>query len=549
MTNEQAKTNSARKKILIIVLCVLVAAALAIVAFMYLDQSGSDLALEGVSVAGVDISGMTREEALAATSKIPQEILNKIQISIDFDGEVSKYTAQDLGLTTDYDAVIEQALSYGHGGNFFERLQISNDTKKQGKDFSVTAHADRETISAVLLPLKQQLDKEPVEASYEFMPRGYLNDGTAYTPDEQALIETAAGAEKIDLPSDIARISSDETPNALRYQYWQNNHYVENYIPNQADVSRFLYKGGESGREIDVESVIDSVVTQVESNSYSTVVAPVKVLEPDVTIDDLKKETQLVASWTSSFSNHAGYNRNWNVAKLSGIIDGVVIQPGEEWSINKEAGNRTVSGGWKEAAGIVNGGYVQQAGGGVCQISSTLYNAAIRSALEITDSTHHSIQSDYIPLGLDATISSGSPDLKIKNPYNTPVYIVSYVNPEDQNVTVEIYGQTVVDPTYGDVILDFSFVDGGTFGSPGMQMVYNTPVAPDNTPIPAGGAYEYAKARPGKSVETYIHYLSPEGEELAVESFHNYKWNPINGITYVNGPDPANPWGTPAPAA
>jgi hypothetical protein len=237
------------------------------------------------------------------------------------------------------------------------------------------------------------------------------------------------------------------------------------------------------------------------------------------------------------------------VAKLSGIIDGVVIQPGEEWSINKEAGNRTVSGGWKEAAGIVNGGYVQQAGGGVCQISSTLYNAAIRSALEITDSTHHSIQSDYIPLGLDATISSGSPDLKIKNPYNTPVYIVSYVNPEDQNVTVEIYGQTVVDPTYGDVILDFSFVDGGTFGSPGMQMVYNTPVAPDNTPIPAGGAYEYAKARPGKSVETYIHYLSPEGEELAVESFHNYKWNPINGITYVNGPDPANPWGTPAPAA
>jgi hypothetical protein len=287
----------------------------------------------------------------------------------------------------------------------------------------------------------------------------------------------------------------------------------------------------------------------VESGSYSTIVAPVNQVEPKVTIDELKKQTQLIASWTSSYSNHAGYNRNWNVAKLSGIINGVVIEPSQEFSINEQAGNRTVSKGWQEAAGIVNGGYVQQAGGGVCQISSTLYNAAIRSALEITDSTHHSIQSDYIPLGLDATISSGSPDLKIKNPNDTPVYIVSYVNPVDQNITVEIYGQTVVDPKYGDVILDFSFVEGGTFGTPGMQMIYNAPVAPDNTPIPAGGAYEYAKARLGKSVETYIHYLSLDGTELGVESFHNYKWNPINGITYVNGPDPANPWATPTPAA
>lgn len=547
MTNEPKQSNS--KKILIIVLCVLIA-ALGVTAFMFFNQSDNGLALEGVSVAGVDISGMTKEEALAATSQVSQDVLDKIEIPVDFDGELSKFTAMDLGLTTDYDSAVEQALSYGHTGSFFDKMKAAKETKEQGKDFPVSAHADKDKIAAVLLPLKEQLDKNPVDASFEFMPRGYLEDGTPYTPDEQALIEKSADGEDLDHPDDLARIPENEMPNKLRYQYWQNDHYEENYIPADADISRFLYTSGENGRVIDMEAVINSIAAEVESGSYSTIAAPLQQQEPEVTIDDLKKQTQLIASWTSSYSNHANFNRNWNVAKLSGIINAVMMQPGEEWSINEEAGVRTVSAGWKEAAGIVNGGYVQQAGGGVCQISSTLYNAAIRAALEITDSTHHSIQSDYIPLGLDATISSGSPDLKIKNPYDTPVYIVSYVNPKDKNVTVEIYGQTVVDPEYGDVILDFSFVNGGSFGTPGMQMVYNTPVAPDNTPIPAGGAYEYAKARPGKSVETYIHYLSLDGTELGMESFHNYKWNPINGTTYVNGPDPANPWGTPtAPAA
>ena len=547
MTNDPKKSNS--KKILLIVLCVLIA-ALGITAFMFFSQSGKDdLALKGVSVAGIDISEMTREEALAATAQIPQDILDKVEISIDIEGKTSKFTATDLGLTTDYDSVIDLAMSYGHTGSFFEKLKVANDTKELGKDFPVAAHADKEKVAAVLLPLKDQLDKQPVEASYEFMPRGYLEDGTPYAPDEQTMIEDSAGGESIDEPSDLARISEDQMPNKLRYQYWQNDHYVENYIPADADISRFLFSGGENGRVIDMEYVINSVVAEVESNSYATIVAPVQQQEPDKTIDELKKETELVSSWTSSYSNHASFNRNWNVAKLSSIINGVVIQPGEEWSINEEAGVRTVSSGWKEAAGIVNGGYVQEPGGGVCQISSTIYNTAIRTAMEITDSTHHSIQSDYIPFGLDATISSGGPDLKIKNPYDTPVYIVSYVNPKDQNVTVEMYGQTVVAPTYGDVILDFSFISGGSFGEPGMQIVYNTPVAPDNTPIPAGGAYEYAKARPGKSVETFIHYLSLDGTELAKESFHKYKWNPINGITYVNGPDPANPWGAPVPPA
>lgn len=531
-----------KKKILIIIICIL-AAALAVTAILFVGQVYDGLAVEGVSVQGIDISGMDKEQALAAASNAPDALLSEVEITVDFDGEIVTFNAEELGLTTDYEDVVSQALAFGNTGNLFERIQNTNAAKDQGKNFKISIQADRDTVIAALLPVIDQYDRDPVDATYEFMPRGYLEDGTAYVPDEQELIELAADGENLGLPEDLVRISDDEMPNALRYEYWENDHYVDDYIPADANVARFKYTDEVVGRTFDAEAIADIVLAQVENDVYSTIEAAAEYAEPDVTVEDLQYDTQLVASWTSSYSNHAGYNRNWNVAKLSGIVNGVIIQPDEEWSINDEAGPRTVSGGWMEAAGIVNGGYVQQAGGGVCQISSTTYNAAIRAAMDITDVTHHSISSDYIPLGFGATISTGGPDLKFKNPYDTPVYIVSYVNPEDMNVTVEIYGPPVVDETYGEVILDFTYVDGGYYGTPAMQVIYNSPATPDGTPIAANASYVYAQARQGRIVETYIHYLSLDGTELGSDTFHNYKWAPINGITYVNAAPPA---GTPA---
>lgn len=540
--NTASQGDKNKRKILIIVICIL-AAALVVTAVMFLGQVYNGLALEGVSVQGVDISKMDLNQALSATSGIPQEMLKDIKITVDFDGETSSFTAEDLGLTTNYEDVVSQALAYGNTGNIFERISNANTAKKQGKDFKVNVLADRNTVLAALQTIKDKLDRQPIDATFAFTPRGYLEDGTVYQPDEQEMIEKSAARENLGLPEDLVRIPEDQMPSILRYDYWQNDHYVEDYVPADANISRFEYTDEVVGRTFNIESVADIIIAQVENSVFSTIKAPVEYAQPQVTAEDLKSKTQLVASWTSSYSRHEGYNRNWNVAKLSGILNGVIIKPGEEWSINEQAGARTLSNGWLEAAGIVNGGYVPEAGGGVCQLSSTTYNAAIRAALEITDATHHSISSDYIPLGFDATISTGGPDLKLKNPYDTPIYIVSYVNPEETNVTVEIYGPTVVDEKYGDVILDFTSIDGGSYGTPGMQIIYNTAVSPDGKPIAPNASYVYAQARQGRIVETYIHYLSPDGVELGSENFHNYKWAPINGITYVNGPPPP---GTPA---
>ncbi len=539
--NRPVKKQKGKKGTLVAVVCILLGLGLAFAAYT-IDQNNRVMnnvnVLAGVSVGGINLSEMTRNEALSATAELEGALLSKVQVSIDVEGEFYQYNAQDLFVTTDYATAMEQALAHGHTGTLEERKQAIKDTEEQGIDFPVTIQVDREKVLSVLLPLKAELDQEPVNASYLFTPWGHLPDGTPYDQNVEEMIKASAAGDEWARP-ELARLSAADMPNKLRYLFWKNDEYIADYIPKDADIARFVYTDGVLGRSVDMEAVADAIVKAVETGNYETIVAPVTPIEPEITLEELKYDTQLISSWTSSYSLHYGYGRNWNVAKLSGIINGVMIAPGQEWSINEQAGPRSLSTGWKEAAGISNGGYTQQAGGGVCQISSTIYNAAIRSALEITDSTHHSISSDYIPLGLDATISTGAPDLKIKNPYDVPVYVVSYTNPKDKNVTVEIYGRPVVDAQLGPVILNFSFKDMGRFGSPSMNYYYNTAVAPDDTVIAPGQSYEFAKARPGREVQTYIHYLTLEGVELKVEDFHHYKWNPINGRTYVNAPDPA----------
>jgi len=555
--NVRTEKSSGKKAVFIVLGCVLVA-ALAVAAYFLINIliendriMKNEKILQGVSVNGIDISEMTGEEALAATAKIQEDVLTKTELSIDVEGQVLKFTAKELGFTTDYEDVINQAVLYGHTDSLDERKQAIETAQTKGMKFTIKVKAVKENAAAVLLPKKAELDIAPAEPSFVFTPWGYLEgtEGTPYEENQQKMIEASAGGKMWERPA-LARIPEAEKPIKLRYLFWENSKYKPDYIPADADIRRFYYKEGVKGRSVNMQAAVDTLVSNVEKGDFSTVKAPVDPIEPTTKIEDIKAKTQLVASWTSSFSgkSHYGYNRNWNVAKLSGIINGQIIEPGKEWSINKTAGNRTVGGGWKKAAGIENGGFSMQAGGGVCQISSTLYNAAIRTALG-TETAHHSISSDYIPLGLDATISSGSPDLTITNPYDTPVYIISFVNPTDKNVTVEIYGQPVTDPQYRPVILHFTSVSKGTYGTPKMKDIWNTAVCPeDGTVIPAGGSYVYAKARPGKRAQTYKIIYSLDGKELSKSEYKPYDSGVNNGRTYHNAQDPATLPPTPPPS-
>lgn len=169
-----------------------------------------------------------------------------------------------------------------------------------------------------------------------------------------------------------------------------------------------------------------------------------KAIIPSITKEDLEKNLfkDVLGEYTTSVS---GSSVRRNNVRLAGEKCNVILLPGEEFSYNKTVGKRTKENGFGEAGAYLNGETVQEVGGGVCQTSSTLYNAVVLSNLEVTERTNHTYISSYVPIGRDATVSWGGPDFKFKNNRDYPIKIeVSYAN---SKLTCKIIG-TNVDGSY-----------------------------------------------------------------------------------------------------
>ena len=538
--NETYRGKKRNRIFLIVSVCVFVAAL--IVSAALLLNSPENIArildfgtvLKGVTVDGVDLSEMTEDEARQATADIPDNLLKKAIFTLDVNGQSYRFIADDFGISTDYEDIITQAIAYGHTGTFEERKQAFDTANSQGVGFLVNLTVDETVLNAALYDFKKETDTVPFDASCEFMPWGYLEDGTAYEPDISEMDEAHARGKDYAEPDDLVHIAAENMPNSLRYQYYNTKKYADK-MPDGADIARFRYTEGVTGLILDIDQIAGQVLNQVQTGEYSDITVPVEVTESTTTIEDVTKDTQLIASWTSSYNNsHDGYNRNYNVAKLSSMICGVIIQPGETWSINEYVGNRTYAGGWKPAAGISAGAFETQPGGGVCQVSSTTYNAALRAGLEVPVSSRHSIVSDYVPIGLDATISSPRPDLQLMNPYDMPIYVVSYVNGSDKSVTVEIYGSLPVDDQGREIIYDYWSEKTGSIGSPGSVTIEATAL-PDGTALAVGESVVWVKERGGTYASVYKRVLlASDGSQLSEDLFYKATYRAITGKVYTN---------------
>jgi len=220
---------------------------------------------------------------------------------------------------------------------------------------------------------------------------------------------------------------------------------------NENNVQRFKVYPGQNGKGLDAEATAEAILKGLASGQFNLSVKPViSTVEPQMTEASVKENTRRIATFTTRFrdsSVESIANRVFNITKAAGIINCCVIAPGEEWSFNDTVGLRSLEGGWKEAPGITGGKtYSQQAGGGICQVSTTLYNALLLGNINVTDRKAHSIPSDYVDKGLDATVDSGGIDLKFVNDTGAYMYIFSYIKPDPENerystITVSLYGK------------------------------------------------------------------------------------------------------------
>lgn len=200
---------------------------------------------------------------------------------------------------------------------------------------------------------------------------------------------------------------------------------------------------GKAGRELNTEKLAEETLALLSSyDKAGSYLGTIEVLYNDIpvypSIEDINNVNTRISSFSTGYSS-SGSTRKTNIAVATRNTSGTFIAPGETVSVDKLFKSRNAANGYQKAGSYLNGRTVQTYGGGVCQVSSTLYGAVIRAGLVPVERNAHSMAVSYVPLGLDAAISEGVKDLKIKNTYDTPIYITGYA--DGSIVTFNVYGK------------------------------------------------------------------------------------------------------------
>lgn len=254
-----------------------------------------------------------------------------------------------------------------------------------------------------------------------------LND--VYSGDPQEYYELQV--QGIDM---IASSIADQVHDA-----WSKTADDSRIVSYDSETDSFIISESGTGYEIDTQTLEEELQNALEKKQYNlTINAVIIDGTPNVTKDDIG----LIGTYTTTTTTNAA--RNTNIRLACDAVNGTIIEPGEQFGYNEVVGERTEGKGYQFATAYSNGEHVQEIGGGVCQLSSTIYNAAIAGALQIDERTAHTFEPTYVTPGDDAAVSWGNPDFKFTNNSESAIGIKAIF--ENNTVTVEIYGVPILQP-------------------------------------------------------------------------------------------------------
>ncbi len=436
--------------IVIVSLALIVSVAAVVGAYLVTNSTTN---LPNVYLGDVYVGGMTKEETVRALKEAKWEntedgvLTVKLPEGVSFDVEYLK-----AGACMAPEEASELAFRYGHSGDWFANLYTYvNDllsTKDLG-DFEFTIHRDY---------VASLVDK----AVDEFET---VTEGEEYVINEEALVlEAVKGAGQVTL--DRAAI----TDRVCELLLSREQELVWDEIvgePKKPDFKAVAAALSRDPVDAKYDPEKDEIIDEVKGVSFDAEVAeklwekagvlekirvPIDLIEPEVTAKDLKDmlfRDKLGDCMTYLWGSTA--NRISNIRLACSRFDGLVLQPGEQFSYNTVVGERTAEAGFKMAPTYNGTQHVDGLGGGICQVSSTLYNAVLYANLEVNERSSHSMIVAYLPLGLDATVDWPSTDFVFTNTRDYPIKIKAGVDEKGRQLTVEIWG-TDVDGSYVDML-------------------------------------------------------------------------------------------------
>lgn len=418
---------------------------------------------QGVFIDQTDVGGLDVTQAQKKININNRQRLEEFSLTLFYQENKWVFHHYDIDGSFNTDEAVTKAYNAGREGNLFSQLVSARRIKKEPIRIYTGFQYSEDKLIMQLSKIKELIDKEPVEAQVKFLP------------DEE---------------------------------------------------EKFVFTPEEKGILLNIDDIINVINQKLEGDVLKLVInCEPEVISPKVTIEDFAGKTEKLISFGTDLSTSAT-NRTHNVLKAADMFNGMIVKPGQVVSFNGTVGERTAEKGYKNAPMIKADKSLEDVtGGGVSQTSTTLFNAAFRSGLEIVEFTRHSFPSSYIGKGLDTTVNLPTPviDLKFRNNKSYPIYIRSFY--ANSKINFEMYGE----PLSNDKVIKIRTDE------------YETVPAPEpNYVEDAEGEYvqykdeefEKVKSREGYKVRVYRE-IYQDDKLLESELFDDHFYRPIKGIIYT----------------
>lgn len=426
---EEAKTN---KSDVLVIFGILLAIVILLVTVVYgtfsiMTEKSTTIA-KGVYIKNIDVSGLTREQAKEKINNYISSVIPE-EIKLTHNGFETSLSTSQLSIYFNTDEAVNMAYNIGKTGNIFQKNLTILQTRLSKTTIDPGFSIDMDQLKKDLEDISSKLPDKIIESScYIDGNKLIITKGkagkTVKVDDSAKYIKQAINDLKIENNS-LELLTEDSTPKEIDLDAVYNEIHKE---PVNAYYSQNPYVVHPSENGMDFSITLDEAKNMLKEEKDEYVV-PLKVLYPSVTTNMIGTEAfpDLLSEFSTKYAA-SNKNRTTNLILAAKKINGTVLMPGETFSYNKVVGARTIQAGYKEAPIYVSGRVEDGIGGGICQITTTLYNAVVYANLDIVERSNHQFVPSYAGPSRDATVVYGAIDFKFKNNRDYPIKIACSVS-------------------------------------------------------------------------------------------------------------------------
>ena len=433
----KVKNSKISKRNIIILACIstvlLLVFALSTI-FALINLSNANI-ISGIKINGIEISNLSKEDAIKKLNDIENKKLEK---DILIKAENFEYVIKLSQIEANYEMekAVEEAYKKGRSGNIFSNNYQIVKAMIKGEEINLEYKYSEDALNSLIKSMIAKVPNPVVEANYciendkLIITRGTKGSSIDEEIVKQKIInEILNNNENIEIVVEIIEKEPDEIDIDKIYEEVHTEPKDAYYTKNPFQVFPHV-----DGIDFDLEVARETVKEYKEEYEIE-----LKITSPKVTTSQIGTEAfpDLLSSFSTRY-DASNYPRTTNLKLAMAKLNGVVVASGETFSYNKTLGKRTAEAGYREAGGYAGGRVVQTLAGGICQISSTLYDAVIYANLDIVERYNHMFLAGYVGAGKDATVVYGSLDFKFKNTRKYPIMIKTSIG--NGVAKIDIYG-------------------------------------------------------------------------------------------------------------